>query len=271
MSSTPGILASRKRAKRKKLFLRLALLSFSAFSIIFAAAFFFFRAEKFRITEIKISGLENISEEEIRKEAESFLSANILKVFPANNFFLFSEKKTQDKFLAKFTRAVSVSVEKDYPSSLSINIEERSPVALFCEAGGKECFFADNTGYIFEKAPFFSAGVFLKFFDERTAENLSVGKTLLEREEFEKMIGFARRISNSVFPICEIHFVKDGVCEFWDEDGVKIIINEKDDFNLIFANLETAFSEIFEKEKKTAKDAEYIDLRFGNKVFFKWK
>jgi hypothetical protein len=47
-----------------------------------------------------------------------------------------------------------------------------------------------------------------------------------------------------------------------------LILNVKDDYSRVFSVLKT----VLENEiKDKAKDIDYIDLRFGNKVFYKYK
>ena len=68
----------------------------------------------------------------------------------------------------------------------------------------------------------------------------------------------------------ELHPLDDDDMELYMEDGSKILFARKQRSSEVLGNLKVVLeSETFKDEDRG--DIEYIDLRFGNKVYFKLK
>jgi len=263
----PGrnILTASKRAKRKKFFLRL----FFVFLFLLLAAvggiIGLFQIDGLKIKSVSITGNSFLSEQELLSQVNSVMDEKVFGLIPKDRIFFFLDAEVTANLFEKFGRLAKVKIEKKYPSFVSIEVQERMPIAVLCEKSGKTCFFLDETGFIFEKAPFFSAGVYLKFFDERQVE-LEEGRFLLPREIFGRLLVFKERLENISKPL-EIYLKGDGVYEIHTEAGWYLIIDEKDDWDAVYNNFVSFYGEIMKSRNK--KDIDYIDLRFGNKVFYK--
>lgn len=225
-----------------------------------------FFVDKFKIKNVAIEGNSILKEEEIRQQVETVMSAKILGIIPQDRFFSFPAEKVKSNLVSVFGRLDSVEIKKEGFSAVSVFVREREPVAILCVAESKDCFFIDETGFIFEEAPFFSSGVFVKFLDEHSTRP-QIGQFLTEKETLERLFDFVDK-AGYFFDITEIYLNDNGVYKFQATDGVQLILDEVDDWDLVFSNFET-----FLKDYKDVGylDFEYIDLRFGNKVFYKVK
>lgn len=258
------VLVSSRRLKRKKRFLRFFLILFLFFLICVGVISIFLYSDKFKIKDIKISGLVNTSEEEVRKELVSILSAKTFLIIPQNTFFSFPKESARVVLMNNFPRLSRVETKMSFPSSLSFSVEEREPASVLCrDLVG--CFYVDKTGFIFEEAPIFSSGVFLKFVDTRQEKPVR-GEFLLAPEIFAKVVKFEQNLRALSLPVAEIDLKDDGVCEFHMTNGWYVILDEKDDWEVAYNNLMSFLDQFFAGEEA---DLEYIDLRFDNKVFFK--
>ena len=65
-------------------------------------------------------------------------------------------------------RIKNIALDKKYFGAIAVRIEERNNAALYCET--ENCAYADENGFVFEKAPYFSGAVFLKLIDQRSPE-----------------------------------------------------------------------------------------------------
>ncbi|MCF7835906.1 MAG: FtsQ-type POTRA domain-containing protein [Candidatus Marinimicrobia bacterium] len=265
---TRSVLSSSRRTKRKRAFFRFSLLFFVLLILLSGGIWGVFSVESLKIKGVSVEGVSVLSEKEIKETVESIMSANLFFVLPKDRIFTFSDKKTEDALLEKFGRISEIEIKRGLvDSTILIKIKEREPVALFCwDEVEEECFFLDKDGLLFEKAPVFSAGVFLKFFDHRKY-GTSIGKKelSLSKDQLQKIIDFKKRLE-PIFLVEKINLKEEGACEFYSTDGWYLILDIKNDWNLVYDNLIT----LFENEiSKDGGNLEYVDLRFGNKVFFK--
>ncbi len=73
----------------------------------------------------------------------------------------------------------------------------------------------------------------------------------------------------SFFPIRNRQGIikKEGIYELQTSENWFILLNEQNDSQITYQNLKIALDQIADKRKNLS----YIDLRFGNKVFYKFK
>ena len=87
---------------------------------------------------------------------------------------------------------------------------------------------------------------------------------------YTNVLLFIKNTARYNIKIAEVHIKQDGITEFVTRDQTRLITSVFDKFEQGFANLIA----LFEKEvlrKEALNEVEYIDLRFGNKVFYKNK
>jgi hypothetical protein len=261
-----NILASSRRHKQKRFFARALFIFLSILFALCGIITGLFCVDEFKIKNVTVSGVSVLSKEDIENKVKQIMSAKVLGIIPRDRIFYFPQKQIENILLEQFHRLSIADVQRDFPSSVLVGVEERKPVVLLCLLVGKECFFVDKTGFIFERAPFFSSGVFLKFFDER-ATKTGIGEFLIGEETFNKLMAFKSFLEDiSSTEIEKIYLKDNGICEFYTAGGWYLILDKNDDWALIHNNFTTFFKEIINNDKR---DIEYIDLRFGNKIFFK--
>ncbi len=221
----------------------------------------------FKIQKISISGNNFLETKMIITEVQDFLARKNLFIVPQDNILLLSKKILKSDLLNKFPRAEAISINKNLPHEISINITERKQEALFCGSqSNSQCAFIDENGYIFENAPYFSDNLYLKFFDERS-ETASIGKNILTQDKFRNLISFKNLLSQENIKIFKINLEKEGIYKLSTDAGWLIMLNEQNEPNLTFENLKITLNKIGNKQNIL----DYIDLRFGNKVYYKFK
>ncbi len=284
------ILSSSRRLRRKKALVKAALVAFVIF-IFIVGIVIFFNLPKFRINEIAINGEKALDKEEFLADIREILKERFLIVFPLDNIFIFPKTKISDEALNKFPILKKISIERDFPNKIIVSVEERKASALWCKHlvsnislsaqsassteadktessfGARECAFSDENGFIFSQAPDFSGGIFLKFFDERV-KPAEIGKQMLEEGEFKKLIAFYDLAAKKDFSAANVALKDGGVYEVYLKEGWYILLNDKNNPDSSLDNLKIVLEQIV-KEKRPR--LEYIDIRFGNKIFYKLK
>lgn len=259
------VLSSAKYSRRRKIFFR-ALFVFlglmAAFSLFLFALFF---VDALKVRYFKIEGAVILPEKQIASEAEALLKVRLWGIFPRDRMFLVPYDKIKALLSSRFLKISDTKFQKKFSATPVIQIEERRPSGILCKEQEIFCFYLDRTGFVFEEAPLFSSGVFYKFFDERSKQS-GLGEFLFEQSAAEKIFDFM----NLLYPkiqITEIRLKENGIREFYSDEGWYMITRVDDDYSAVYGNLMAVFSEIKNQEKTL----EYIDLRFGNKVFYKFK
>ena len=258
------------RLKKKRFINKLTFL-FLIPLFIFVSLIALFYVPYFRIKKISIEGNSSIDSAKIMADVSNYLTGKNFKIFPRDNFFIMPKKEFIDSLLKEFPRLKTVSLIKNFPNSISLKVTERNNEALFCFKNKDEgCAFIDQDGFVFDKAPYFSAGVYLTFLEEATT-TWKLDFQVISEEQFKKIIDFKNLLTEENPPIggkiLQIIIKKEGIYELQTNEGWSILLNEKNDSQLTYQNLKTTLDQIKEKRR----NLDYIDLRFGNKVFYKFK
>ncbi len=223
---------------------------------------------------MEISGNNSLIEDDLIGAIKTKLEGKYFWLFPKSNFFLISKNKISAELAEEFKRIKKITLGKKYFSGIVVKLEERDNSVLYCIA--KNCAYVDDNGLVFEKAPYFSGAVFLKIIDQRElaeGENeetieKKLGLRLMNNDEFKKISEFAKLIDKIGGGVLEIILKKENIYEFYTKEGWKIVLNDKNETEESYLNL-TATLDSGIKEKQTKLD--YVDLRLGNKVYFKYK
>ena len=197
-------------------------------------------------------------------------------------------------------------VKKTYPDSLAIYLEERVPHAIYCriaknesfkESGfgaiiqgmrkgveGTNCSYADTDGVLFENLSSFTGNLFPLIqddvgvvsggsasFDKTQDKPLAIGggdglKKLIEYFDGSNLV-LKKKLGVSVISLTRSSQIpKDYLL---GTDAGWFVAVSKDDFAENWASLLKTI--IDEKIKDRVGDLDYVDLRFGAKVFYKFR
>ncbi len=243
--------------------------------------------QKLNIENVEIIGNKVVDTELIDQVAREDISGRYLWLFPKTNFLLYPKNKIKDDLAKKFTRLKDISLKINNTNTLEISVSERTAAYTWCgdrpaDNTGPEfiykedkCYFTDNTGYIFDTAPYFSGEVYLRFFGKITdSKNSPLGVYFL-KGNFERLVSFIENLTKIGLKPAYLLITEDHV-ELYLSSGKnspKIILKLDSDLNKITENLQTALeTEPLKSDfKKKFNSLLYIDLRFGNKVYYKFK
>ncbi len=253
------------RIKKRRIIIRIILL-FLIFVIVIAGIISFFYIPKLKIQKISIKSYsEKIDKDELSKYISNYLDKKYLGIFPLANFFLFPKNEVKLNILKDFPYVKEVTLDKNFPDTINLEIKEREPEAILCYEN--DCSFLDEDSFIFQKAPFFSGSTVVKFRDERSGSNrLFLGDKLLDNNQFKNLIKFKDLLKSEKIEVDEIILKDENIYNIVTSDNWRIIINNENNIDDTLINLKTIINS---KIKDKIKNLEYIDLRFGNKVFYK--
>lgn len=255
-------LAERRRRKRLTLFVLLVILGFCIFGALAALS----HHSRVSIHTIEVSGVEKISPEEVRAVAARVLDDGLFHLFSQSNIFLYPKKDLDAELRSAFPRIHDISITRDafFGQTLRIDIGERAAFAIWCSS---ECFLMDRGGFIFARAEGLteSGYAFGGGLDESRSP---IGQTFLYGHLKESLAllslleraGYAPRgltvESEQDFSVLLI-------------DGFFILATFEEEEEKLVRRLALALSSDALRGKEA--DIEYVDLRFGNKLFYKMK
>jgi len=218
--------------------------------------------------EVILSG-NTLSLEEIEREAALFFTGNYAGIVPRNLIFLASMDSVSYHLKNKFSHAEKVTTAKKYPHTLRISVAERDFFGIFCNE--QKCAFLDKNGFAYNEAPNSSGYLIVKIRSD--VKEFSIPSRVMEKELMDKMISLAEGLKKSMGEEAVEYEIFN---EIPDEirvrtaSGFSIWLKHDDDDD--FPNVFKILKIILEQEIKERKsELEYIDLRFGNKVFYKFK
>ncbi|MDP3725990.1 MAG: hypothetical protein Q8R36_02215 [bacterium] len=230
------------------------------------------------IHTIQVIGNTTVSEEDIRAYIEKRIAGKYLYVFSRANVFLFQSRIIERELFETFKKIKEVELSRDTLTSVRVNIKERKPYYLWCDnsipSGDIEsCYFLDIDGYAFAPAPYFSGHVYFTFLKKFESESkTSVGTMFLPEGEFKRLISFRNTLRERELDAHSLEVLETGDYAFLLSGGTKIIFQPTQDLGMAALNLAATFdTEQFIKKKKSGLSLEYVDVRFDNKVYYRFR
>ena len=177
------------------------------------------------------------------------------------------------ELLAAMPRLASVSIAKKLPNGLGISFTKRTFFALFCTMAAPpenpSCGYMDRTGFLYDEAPDALGSLLLKI--ESNAPEIKIGAQALDPDTAAKLEQWGDALSADLgLRVVGYTLSSAEPDELRAEtaDGFSLIIKKNDDPVAVVKVLRTLLNE---EIKARRQKLDYIDLRFGNKVFFKFK
>jgi len=267
---------SKIRARRKKRRIRIAIVVFATLFILFAAVAGASWIPAVRISEIRVQGLEISSGDVVRDFVRSQLAGTIHGVFPKNSVFLYPKSDVVEKLQAQFPALHSVRLRANVPTSfdsITVSLAERDPRALWCGADLEEpCSFMDEVGVVYAFAPEFSDAVYIKYYGA-TLDLEKPGKfpkQFLTPAQFKSISALAIELAKEVGPIERVSVDAKNDARISFGNGFDLLFSVKDDGGDIFQRFILA-GEAEPFKNRSISDFQYLDLRFGDKLYYKLK
>lgn len=273
--------------KRRMLRVRVFIISFILFCAFIWGLSYLSRDKHVVIDNFIVNGTHVINEEDIIKNIKTNISGKYFYLFAKSNTFIFPQKKIYNDLIKNFPRIESLSVNRDKLKNLVVDITERVGSSLYCgqiipenkNDIGENCYFINNDGYIFDKAPYFSGNVYFKYYlkiDDSGSNAL--GKQMMKVDDFHQVARFVDLVTALGFEPIYLSKNSDGTNNLYLAHGIsdtspKIIFKDENSLEEIGDNLSVAMrkKEFADEINSGYNTLLYIDLRFDNKVLYKFQ
>lgn len=260
------------------------LIIFFGLVFLFALGTYFSRLDGLNISQVEISGNKVIDTSAIDSVIREEISGKYLWLFPKTNVLIYPKSKIKTALENNFSRLSNIEISMDR-KMLKISVSEREAKYLWCGASTgvqhpteEKCYFLDDEGYIFDEAPYFSGEVYFKFYGSPDGEAESPAGSYFSQKNFKQLILFKDVVAGMGTKPVMISVLPDGDIEMFlarsgaNTLGPKIIFKSDADLKNVAENLQAALATdpLMSQFKNKYSTLLYIDLRFGNKVYFKF-
>ncbi|MFZ2970124.1 MAG: FtsQ-type POTRA domain-containing protein [Minisyncoccia bacterium] len=183
------------------------LLSF--FVLLFS--YFFLFSDILLISEIRVEGNRNISQDDIKNIANIELSKKLMGIIPENNYIFNQDDKIKSALFNKFSEIKSIDIKKGNNKTLLINITEKESNIIWCRSD--DCYYIDGNATAFSNAneQLLTDEKPLKIIEQLTIE-----------EELADDISVSELKNNDIMAASEIEA----------NDSDKAVVNEKENIAL---------------------------------------
>lgn len=232
-------------------------------TLIAVGVWHFTRLPAFTLATIDVEGGDTIPNERVRAEIASVLGGSYFKIIPYTFSLLYPKEQIATAVTA-IPRVKDVAIERDM-ESLLVTFTEYAPYALWCRPEHEACYFLDETGYAFAPGPRLEGGALIRHMFEDDGE---LGKRqVFEPEAFSAVHAFLFELSDVLgLRVTDVLYTKDGDVKLSVNGGGTLFIRGDASYDATFENLESVLASDEFKHLKPG-EFQYIDLRFGNKVF----
>lgn len=243
---------------------------------------------KVMIREVNVSGTKVLSGEEVSQSVKEYLEGNVAIFYARGNIFLYSKNKLESFILEKFPRVYSIVEITRNGRKLDVVLEERRAAFTWCgdvapvyesRFEKRDCYFLDQTGFIFDASPFFTPGVYLTFYGGIKTDVEPIGQTLATKNSIMDFGYLSEVFEKLSLPVHSVVIKSDGQNELLlnilttTNIYAKILFNEDIPLLEIESKIYSAVAEesFIEQFSDSDSELEYIDTRFSNRVFYKFK
>lgn len=233
-----------------------------------------------RVASVVVQGARIEDPQEIAAIGMRQLEGSYFYVVPRNSIFFYPAQAIQKEIEDTYARVRDVSVSYRSATSISIRLEERTPVATWC-GEGSSCVFLDADGFAFARAPRFSGAVFFEIGATTTSPVLRSAP--LSPEEFQSVL----RLKEDLATMLHRSFPDLGIPVGVDIDSGsslsfriqyptaesewRAVVRRASSPIELLKNVELALDALRSDEKNKGKTLEYVDARLGQKLFSKFK
>jgi len=270
-----SLISDRTKASRKYLEerhlrrIKRIILIFFLVSLLGFLVYIVFFSSVFRIKNIKINKIINyglISDEEIEASLQNFINQS-------HNNLIFLKCADWQREISNDSRLEFLNIRKKWPNSVEINLQETQPLAILKVLGDNQPYYLNKRGGVI-KVPLavisseLENGLGPIFYDQSQINT----QNKLYTNFLEKLLIFVQNdlLSQNGVYIQRVDFNNIGNifdAQITTKEGWQIFINSETDLEKQLISL----LQILEEEIEDRSNLEYIDLRFGAKMFYKLK
>lgn len=225
-----------------------------------------------RIQRVEASGAQSVASSTVQKKVQDEIDGKYFLIFAKDNILLYPKGSIQHDLLTQFPIFKSVALHIKGFTRLEVEVVERKGVAVWCGeslASSSPCFLLDDSGVVYAPAADFSGNAYERYYG--SVPSLTLPTQFLTTQKFKELYALIQALKNTPgLSIQSVSVNSDGDVRAVTRSG----------FVLLFV-LNGASGDVYQRfnlalaaapfTSHTLSDFEYLDLRFGDKLFYKLK
>ena len=267
-SRKSDLLANSKKIKRQRVIKRWVWGSVLVF-VVFGVFVGFTWASFFRVQNITVKGNTATATKDFEEGAKALLSGRQWLIFPKNNLLIFRENAFKEELVKSFPQIDVLEVNREFAHTLIISLTERSIAGVYCV--GSDCGYLDKLGFVYRKAPFYSPGVYFIARPGASSSPASLdwdnGFVINNATSFEKALALKKALGGEV-SILETELISEEIFRLVTDESWSILASTDSDTSLMARNLLVLLKQKLTEDRA---NLSYVDLRFGKKLFYKFR
>jgi cell division septal protein FtsQ len=260
----------RVRRRRTRIIGSCLVVSFLA-SGAFAASYVSYLPQ-YSVRSVDVQGSQIVPADLIADYAESLIYNGSHAFFSRADILLYPKALIEKDIPLEFPRIRSATVSRAslLSNTITISVVERKPFALWC-AGNGNCYDMDQNGFVYAQDSVnastsenvtFSGGIATTSLADPIGQTFAPGHTL-------GLIAFLQQLSQSGFTPLGAEVQSDQDFSVPLSQGFAVYASFGEDAGTLVNNLQLVLSS--DAIAGQAQNLEYVDLRFGDKVYYKLK
>lgn len=231
-----------------------------------------------QIRDVKVAGAPEEDSSLVVRTVEAVLDGSYAFVIPKKFIFFYPRSAITASVGEAFPAFSSVKPSLSLFSGLSVQVTQRKPMSLWCGDVVPDsqaaytpgaCYYMDETGFIYEQAPVPPPSIFVWFYGA-IHQSKPIGATFLSADTLVRFTKLEQALKTAGVPVRAILVIDDQDAELYLERGEKVIIAYADDPGDVSDRLVSVL-DAAPLQKIDPRQLDYIDLRFGDKVYYKLK
>lgn len=266
----------RRRARRRRIVLGLMIWLLTSVSGAMGAAWFL-NHPALRLQSLRLVGARTINADQVQAALAPTLGARFLGLFRQDSVIFLPRRLLAEILRRDFGQLASVALTPGLDRTLRVQVSERRPVAVWCRPGETPCAYLDLTGYPYVTAPRFLGRPLLTIVKPQSPGTAELAAL---RHQIDLLLGTLRASEGTSFRISSAEWLSLNDIRLTLEGQVGInyrsvflLINLTKSAETTAENLLSAFENKEFATEFTARwgELEYLDLRFDDKIFYKFQ
>lgn len=237
------------------------------------------RLNYFKLTNITVSGNEAVVDSEVQDFIFQLTKEKSSLLIQRSSLFFIPKRAIHDGLLNKYARLKSVEIGRDFPNSIIVTVTEHESDVVWCKNLDSECFFIDREGILLDQSPYFSGDAYFRIYHDSfsgvTGENIFSSQEIANINSFRALLSKELRLTAHSMRVPSPDTFEFSLLiplRTLDDSPQLLIANNFEPRPTILNILTIINDPVFlAKYSKHPEGLEYIDLRFGNKVYYKFK
>jgi hypothetical protein len=240
----------------------------------------FLKNKKFIIQHVSIQGVRTVDMHTVTDIVDQYFYRPGLLGIPSGNTMLFNKQKLANVLLDNFASFKNVQVAFTQPYEITITVDEYTPTYLWCNQY-QQCLFANADGYMYKYSNMFTEGSFPIFYGSLQKPDFELRNTIfssVEQYTFFKTVDDIIKKHNS--NIVATSGINNASIVFHVDRLYGNVLTTYADIRIdntisgeYFNNMMEILSRdiAFQNALSGGNVLDYIDLRYPEKIFYKFK